>query len=85
MTVVVVVMVIVVVSVVMTVCMIMATTFFSAQMIMSISRVQNFHLNKIEDEAHYSDNKHDVSFNSRRFKETLSGLDEKPAGHDPDR
>ena len=69
MTVVVVMMVFVVVSVVMTVCMIVATTFFSTQMVMSITRVQNFHLNKIEDKAHYSDNKHDVSLNSRRFKE----------------
>ena len=76
MAVVVMVMVIMVVSVVMTVCMIMATTFLSTQMIMSITRVQNFHLNKVKDEAHYSHNKHDVSLNSRRFKETLSGLDE---------
>ena len=63
------------VTVFVTVHMIMATTFLSTQMIMPIAWVQNFHLDEVKDKAHDSDDKHDISFYSRRFKETLCGLD----------
>ena len=66
-----------------TVVMIMIV-IFSTEMIMSISRVQNLHLNQVENESHDGDDQHDVSLDLGRYKESLGCLREEPDGHDPD-
>ena len=63
--------------------MVVVMLVLTTQMVMSITRVQDFHLNKVEDEAHDCYDEHEVSLDFRRFKEALSGLDEKPSSHDP--
>ena len=44
----------------------------SSKMVVSISRVQNFHLDQIENESKDSYNEHETSLNLRWFKESHS-------------
>ena len=55
-----------------------------AQVVVSISGVQNFHLNQIENEAHNRDNQHDAALDLGRLEEAHGGFAYEPHGHDPD-
>jgi len=52
-------------TVVMRVPMRVIMVIVASKVVVSISRVQNFHLNKVEKEAHNSSDEHDVSLYSR--------------------
>lgn len=70
--------------VMMMVTMVVVVLMLTAQVIVSITRVQNLHLNQVEDEAHDRNNQHDIALHLRRRKEAHGGLPEEPACHDPD-
>lgn len=61
-----------------------AVIMFAAQVVVSVARVQNFHLNQIENEAHHCNDEHDSAFDLRRLEEAHSGFTDEPHGHDPD-
>ena len=42
---------------------------FTTKMEMALARVQNLHLDQVEDEAHHCNDEHDVALDLRRFKE----------------
>jgi len=69
--------------IVMMVSMVVVVLMLTAQVIMSVTRVQNLHLNQVEDEAHDRDNQHDIALHLRRLPEAQGGLPEEPASHDP--
>lgn len=73
-----------VVMVMVTVAMIMVVVVLATQMVVSVSGVEDFHLDEVKDEAHHGDDEHDVALHLGRLEEALGGLDQKPAGHDPD-
>lgn len=70
--------------VVIMVTMVMIVVVLSAQMVVSVTRVQDLHLNQVENEAHDGDDKHDVALHLRWLEEALTGLDKEPDGHNPD-
>ena len=47
----------------------MAARRFTAKVEMALARVQNLHLDQVEDEAHHCNDEHDVALDLRRFKE----------------
>lgn len=59
-------------------------TLLTSKMVVTISRVEDLHLDQVENEAHHSDNEHQVSVDSWGHKESLSCLDEEPDCHNPD-
>ena len=42
---------------------------FTAKVEMALARVQNLHLDQVEDEAHHCNDEHDVALDLRRLKE----------------
>ena len=42
---------------------------FTAKVEVAIARVQNLHLDQVEDEAHHGNDEHDVALDLRRLKE----------------
>lgn len=86
----------VVVSVTVTVvmCMVMVMSMMTvvvivlvltSQVVVTVSRVKNLHLNQVEDKTHDCDNKHDISLNLGWLKEAFSCLNQEPARHNPNR
>ena len=47
----------------------MAARRFTTKVEMALARVQNLHLDQVEDEAHHCNDEHDVALDLRRFKE----------------
>ena len=62
---------------------VMSSTLLSSQVVVRVTRVQNFHLNEVKDESHNCDNKHIVSLDLRRLEESHGGFTEKPNCHYP--
>ena len=56
----------------------------TTKMEMAFTRVENFHLDKVEYQTHDSNDEHKITFDSGWFEKALSGFYEKPYGHDPD-
>ena len=67
----------VVVSVIMVITMAMAfvTVMVPAKMVVTISGVQNFDLNQVENQSNTSDHQHDPSVDFWRFKESVCRFD----------
>ena len=63
--------------------MAVSTLRLAAKMEVAVTRVQNFHLDQVEDEAHYCNDEHDVSLYLRWFEEAHSRLIEEPSSHNP--
>ena len=72
------------VCLVMMVAVVMVVFVLASEMVMAIARVQNFHLNEVEDETHDGNDEHDVAFDLRRLEEALCRFEQEPASHDPD-
>ena len=51
--------------------MVVIVFVLTAQVVMAITRMQDLHLNQVEDQAHDSNDKHDVSLDLRRHEEAL--------------
>mmetsp|Transcript_24399 Transcript_24399/g.32661 ORF Transcript_24399/g.32661 Transcript_24399/m.32661 type:complete len:316 (+) Transcript_24399:248-1195(+) len=71
--------------VVVVVAVVMIVLVLATKMVVAVARVQNFHLDEVEDEAHHGDDEHDVTLDLRGHEEALASLNEEPASHDPDR
>jgi len=67
-------MTVIMVMMVMAMSVIVIMIVLPSQMVVSISRVKDFDLNKVEDETHNSNNQHEVALDSWRLEETLSCL-----------
>ena len=65
--------------------MIVTVTVLATQVVVTLSRVQNLHLNEVKDESDASNGEHLGAHNLWGHKESLCRLDEKPDGHYPDR
>jgi len=52
-------------------------------MAMQIARVEDSDLNDVEDQAHYGNNEHEVSFHLWWLKEAHGSLNNKPYRHNP--
>ena len=63
---------------------IVVVLMLSAQVVVSVARVQDFHLDEVEYEAHDRDDEHDVPLDLRWHPEAHGRLPEEPPGHDPD-
>ena len=61
-----------------------AVVMLTAKMIVTLARVQNFHLDQVKYETHDGDDQHQISLDLRRLEEPLGGLAKKPDRHDPD-
>ena len=65
--------------------MVVIVFVLTAEVVMAITRMQDLHLNQVEDQAHDSNDEHDISLDLRRHEEALGCFDKQPARHDPDR
>ena len=54
--------------------MVMIVLVLATQVVMSVTGVQDLHLDQVEDQTHDSDNKHDFAINLGRLKEALCGF-----------
>jgi len=57
---------------------------FFTRIIVSLTRVQNLHLDQVEDEAHDGYDQHDICLDLHWFQESVPCLHEHPAHQDPD-
>lgn len=64
--------------------MIVVMLVLATQVVVSVTRVQDFHLDEVEDKTHDSYNEHDISLNLRRLPEALGRFPEEPSCHNPD-
>ena len=62
----------------------MSVVMLASKMIMTFTRVQNFHLDQVKYETHDGNDQHQVSLDPRRLEEPLRGFTDKPDSHDPD-
>jgi len=71
----------------MTVLMIMsaAIVILATQMVVSVTRVQDFDLDQVEDETNDRHNQHRESLHLRRLIKSMRSLDDQPNCHDPHR
>lgn len=71
----------------MTVLMIMsaAIVILATQMVVSVTRVQDFDLDQVEDETDDRHNQHRESLHLRRLIKSMRSLDDQPNCHDPHR
>merc|ERR1740139_438231 len=54
--------------------MVMIMLVLATQVVMSVTGVQDLHLDQVEDQTHDSDNKHDFAINLGRLEEALCGF-----------
>ena len=54
--------------------MVMIVLVLATQVVMSVTGVQDLHLDQVEDQTHDSDNKHDFAIDLGRLKEALCGF-----------
>jgi len=64
--------------------MTMVMVMFTTQVVVSLSRVKNFHLDKVENECNASNSKHLGTHDHWWNKESLCSLDKEPDSHNPD-
>ena len=64
--------------------MVVVVLMLATQVEVTVARVQDFHLNQVENEAHDCDNEHDIALDLGWFPEALGGLNQEPSCHDPD-
>jgi len=62
----------------------MVVIVLSSKMVVSLTGVQDLHLNQVENETHDSNDEHDVSLDLGRLEESFGCLSKEPDGHDPD-
>ena len=51
--------------------MVVIVFVLTAEVVMAITRMQDLHLNQVEDQAHDSNDEHDISLDLRRHEEAL--------------